>query len=86
MMGGHFSNHALSFVEDLLGECNQKQKREAKAQPRTQAQQQADQARSQALRGKDTISSGSRSAAAKKAAETRNRCKGNQKPPTLGVK
>lgn len=68
------------------GQCDQKQKREAQAKPRTQAQQQADQARSQALRGKDTISSGSRSAAAKKAAETRSRCKGIQKPPTPGVK
>lgn len=84
MIGGHFSDHALSFVEDLLGECNQKQKREAQAQPRTQAQTQADQARSQALRGKDTVSPGSRSNAAKKAAKTRSHCKGGPKPPLQG--
>ena len=73
---GGFSNEALSFAEDLLGECDQKKKREARKGQRTQSQQQADDARSQALRGKDTMPSASRSEAARKGAETRKKCAG----------
>jgi hypothetical protein len=80
-MIGHFSQEALSFAEDLLGECDQKKKREARKGQRTQAQQAADDSRSQALRGKDTMPSASRSEAAKKGAETRKKCKGGATTP-----
>jgi len=81
-----FSNDALSFAEDLLGECDQKRKREARKGQRTQAQQQADDSRSQALQGKDTMPSSTRSDAAKKGSETRSKCKGSSPAPTPGVK
>ena len=72
-----FTIESLRFAEDLLGKCNQKQLREQNKQPRTPAQQQADQARSQALQGRPAaVQGGSRSEAAKKAAVTRQRCKG----------
>lgn len=60
----------------LAGECGQKAKREAMKKPRTPLQEQADQARAAARRGKNTISSATRSEAAKKAAQTRAKCKG----------
>lgn len=84
-MTGHFSQEALDAVSELFtegwenklqGECNQREKRKAQAKPRSNAQEQADQARAAARRGKDTMSSATRSEAAKKAAETRRRCKG----------
>lgn len=81
-----FSKEALLSVNQLLyaegqdnpyeGQCGQKKLREQNQQPRTPAQKQADQTRSQALRGK-SVSSSNRSEAAKKAAETRRRCKGS---------
>lgn len=60
----------------LLGQCGQKKLREQAQQPRTPAQEQADQARAQAMRGRTRQSSATRSEAATKAAETRKRCKG----------
>jgi hypothetical protein len=84
-MTGSFSDEALAQVEamfaegqknPLQGECNQKAKREAAKQPRTPLQAEADRARSQAQRGRTQQSSSVRSEAAKKAAETRKRCKG----------
>ena len=78
-----FSSEALGAVSTMLyaenpleGQCGQKAKREAARQPRTPAQEQADQARAQARMGKDTMNSATRSEAAQKAAETRRRCKG----------
>jgi hypothetical protein len=68
--------YAEGQVNELAGECGQKKKREAMKQPRTPAQQEADRARSQAQRGRTQQSSSARSEAAKKAAETRKRCKG----------
>ncbi len=76
-----FTIESLRFAEDLLGKCNQKQLREQNKQPRTPAQQQADQSRAQALKGKPASSRGtSRSEAAKKAAITRQKCKGTSSP------
>jgi hypothetical protein len=81
-----FTTESLSIVQSMLyaegqrnpleGECGQKKKRESMQQPRTQEQEQADQARSQAMQGKTRQSSSTRSEAAKKAAETRKQCKG----------
>lgn len=84
-----FTTEALQAVENLLyaegqrnpyeGQCGQKKLREQRQRPRTPAQEQADQARSQALRGKSAPSA-NRSEAAKKAAETRRKCKGSSTP------
>jgi hypothetical protein len=93
-MTGHFSDEALDAVEAMfaegqknlfLGQCNQKKLREQNKQPRTPEQEQADQARSQALRGK-SAASGNRSESAKKAAQTRRQCKGQTAQPETGVK
>jgi hypothetical protein len=83
-MTGEFSKESLDEVRSLLyaevrenpleGQCNQKQKREANKQ-RTPAQRQADQQRGQQQQGQNNISSSVRSEAAKKAAETRKKCK-----------
>lgn len=90
-MTGHFSQEALEAVSELFaegqesplaGQCNQKEKRKAQAAPRTAAQEQADQARAQANRGQDNIPSATRSEAAKRAAETRKKCKGGSVTPT----
>ena len=87
-----FSESSLKVVSNLLyaegqenpleGQCGQKKKREAQNQPRTPAQEQADQQRAQANSGRDTVSSAVRSEAARKAAETRSRCKGGSPAPT----
>lgn len=80
-----FTSEALAAVDSLLyaerenkylGKCGQKQLREQDKTQRTPAQQAADQQRAAAQRGKNTIGSAVRSEAAKKAAETRQRCKG----------
>jgi hypothetical protein len=80
-----FTSEALESVEALLyaerenkylGQCGQKKLREQDKTQRTPAQEAADQQRAAAQRGKNTISSAVRSEAAKKAAETRSRCKG----------
>ena len=78
--------YAEGQVNPLQGECGQKAKREATKQPRTPAQEQADQARAQNQRGRDNIPSATRSEAARKAAETRKRCKGGGSTtgPTTG--
>jgi hypothetical protein len=93
-MTGYFTQEALDQIEamyaegqpnPLEGECGQKQKRQQAKQPRTAAQAQADKTRAQTNRGRDNVSSGVRSEAAKKAAETRARCKGaSPKPPQPG--
>jgi hypothetical protein len=90
-----FTKDALETVETLLyveqrgnpyeGQCGQKKLREQDKQPRTPAQEQADQARAQALRGR-AASGANRSEAAKKAAETRRQCKGQPAKPETGVK
>jgi len=90
-MIGTFSQEALDavaefFAEDLLGECDQKKKREARKSQRSPEQLQGDDARSQALQGKDTMPSSTRSDAAKKGSETRSKCKGSSPAPTPGVK
>jgi hypothetical protein len=90
-----FNKEALDAVETLLynegqknpyeGQCGQKKLREQNKQPRTPAQEQADQARSQALSGK-SAASGNRSEAARKAAKTRSQCSGQPSNPDTGVK
>ena len=90
-----FNKEALDAVETLLynegqknpyeGQCGQKKLREQNKQPRTPLEEQADQARSQALRGK-SAASGNRSEAAKKAAKTRSQCKGQPSQSDTGVK
>jgi hypothetical protein len=87
-----FSEESLNAVwdllyaeEDLEGTCDQKKRLKSVSKPRTPAQKEADKIRSQANRGKDQTSSTVRSNAAKKAAETRRRCKGlpaNPSPST----
>jgi len=86
-----FTKEALTEVNELLysenkflGQCGQKKLREQAKGPRTPLQQQADQARSQALGGRSISANGNRSEAAKKAAQTRARCKGGggSAPPT----
>lgn len=79
-----FTTEALNAVQEMLyaegqvnpleGECGQRKKREARSTNRTAAEEQADQQRSQTMSGK--APGGDRSAAAKKAAETRKSCKG----------
>jgi hypothetical protein len=81
-----FTDKSLAAVEELLyaennknrllGQCGQKQLREQMKGDRTPEEQAGDQKRGQALRGRNTISSSVRSEAAKKAAETRRRCRG----------
>jgi len=80
-----FNQDALDIVEAMLyaertnkylGQCGQKKLREQDKTQRTPAQQAADQQRAANQRGKNTIGSAVRSEAAKKAAETRARCKG----------
>lgn len=66
--------YAEGQVKPLAGQCNQREK--MKKTNRTQEQQNADRARSQANSGKDKVPASTRSAAAKKAAETRAKCKG----------
>lgn len=70
--------YAENQVNELEGQCGQKKKRQAQAAPRTPAQQQADQVRAQANQGQDNIPSATRSEAAKKAAETRKKCRTGQ--------
>lgn len=86
-----YSESSLELVNNLLyaegqvnpneGQCGQKQKREQQKQPRTPAQQEADRNRAQTNRGRNSVSSTVRSEAAKKAAETRKRCKGGSVSP-----
>ena len=80
-----FTSESLEAVDALLyaerenkylGQCGQKKLREQDKTQRTPAQQAADQQRAAAQRGKNATGSAVRSEAAKKAAETRSRCKG----------
>ena len=81
-----FTPESLDLVNQMLyaegwenpyeGKCGQKQLREQARKPRTPAQEQADKTRAQVQRGKSNVSSAVRSEAAKKAAETRKKCKG----------
>jgi hypothetical protein len=80
-----FTPEALEAIDAMLyaerdnkylGQCGQKKLREQDKTQRTPAQQAADQQRAANQRGKNTIGSAVRSEAAKKAAETRARCKG----------
>jgi hypothetical protein len=90
-----FNKEALDAVETLLynegqknpyeGQCGQKKLREQNKQPRTPLEEQADQARSQALRGK-SVANSNRTESAKKAAQTRRQCKGQTAQPETGVK
>jgi hypothetical protein len=82
-----FTAEALDAVEQMLyaedpyeGKCGQKKLREQNKQPRSQAEEAADQARSQKLSGKGVGGGANRSAAAKKAAETRKKCRGTTGP------
>jgi hypothetical protein len=78
-----FTIEALQYAEDLLGKCGQKKLREQNKGQRSAEQEAADQSRSQALKGKPAATQGaSRSEAAKKAAETRRKCKGGSPTPT----
>lgn len=89
-MTGSFSEEALAQVEAMFaegqknpleGECNQQEKRKAAKKPRSPEQAQADKARSQAAKG--GANRGNRSEAAKKAAQTRAKCKqGSRSVPT----
>jgi hypothetical protein len=73
--------YAEGQVNPMAGECGQKQKREQSKQARTPAQTEADKTRAQTNQGRDNVSSGVRSEAARKAAETRKRCKGGASTP-----
>jgi hypothetical protein len=84
-----FTDESLAAVEELLyaeyknkfaGQCGQKQLREQNKSQRTPAQQAGDQARAAKLRGRSRMSGGTRSEAAKKAAETRKQCSGRSQP------
>jgi len=68
--------YAENNKNSLLGQCGQKKLREQMKGNRTPEEQAGDQKRSQALQGRNTINSSTRSEAAKKAAETRKRCRG----------
>jgi len=72
----HFSDDALEAVEMLLADfaCGDDAK---SSKPRTAKQQAADQARSQKMKGRNTMSPSQRSSAAKKAAQTRKNCGGS---------
>jgi hypothetical protein len=86
MINANFSQESLESVRGMLyaegqvdpleGTCGQRKKREQNKTQRTPEQAQADKQRAQHQQGRDTIPAGVRSEAAKKAAETRRRCKG----------
>lgn len=67
---------AFEEVKDpLTGQCKQKEKREKRQQERSPDQQQADKERASEMAGKPVAPNADRQAAAKKAAETRKKCK-----------
>ena len=77
-----FTTESLRYAEDLLGKCGQKKLREQNKGQRSAEQEAADQARSQALKGKPAATQGTaRSEAARRAAETRRNCKGGSSTP-----
>ena len=59
----------------LTGQCNQKEKREQRQQRRTPEQKKGDEERAKEMAGKNVAPNANRQAAAKKAAETRKKCK-----------
>lgn len=61
--------------DPLTGQCNQKEKREQRQQQRSPEQQQADDKRAAEMTGQPVAPNADREAAAKKAAETRKKCK-----------
>ena len=68
-------NGLRMFQEDpLTGQCNQKEKKEARQQQRTPEEKAADQKRATEMQGKDVAPGADRSAAAQKAAVTRKKC------------
>lgn len=80
-----FNEDAINKVNELFqervhspdeGKCNQKELREQRKAQRTPEQQQAAEERGAKMRGRNTVSSAVRSEAAKRAAETRKRCRG----------
>jgi hypothetical protein len=80
-----FTDESLEFVSSLLyaetpnpleGQCNQKEKKKLQQKPQTPEEEQAARQRAQTQRGRDTVDPSVRSEAAKKAAETRRRCRG----------
>jgi hypothetical protein len=84
-----FTEEALAAVEELLfgewknkyaGQCGQKQLREQNKSQRTPAQQAGDAARADKMRGRNRMSGGTRSEAARKAAATRQQCSGRSQP------
>lgn len=89
-MIGSFSKEALAQVQAMFaenqpnpheGECGQKKLREQNKTDRSPEEKQADADRAQANRGQDNVPSATRSEAAKKAAETKSKCKGNESVP-----
>jgi hypothetical protein len=83
-MTGHFSKEALEAVQEIFaegqknpyeGKCGQRKLREQDKKPRSPEQIEGDRERAAALQGRPQAGA-NRSAAAKKAAETRKRCKG----------
>lgn len=66
---------AFSQESNLVGQCNQKEKKEKAQQNRTPEQQEADSKRSSEMAGKPVAPNADKKAAAQKAAETRKRCK-----------
>lgn len=82
-----FTNESLERVSDLLyaetqnqfeGQCDQKRKKKqaTEQKQKTPEQEKSIEQRAAALRGKDNVDPAKRSEAAKKAAETRRRCRG----------
>lgn len=92
MINANFSQESLESVREMLyaegqvdpleGTCGQRKRRAQNKSQRTPEQAQADKQRSQNQQGRDTVPSGVRSEAAKRAAETRRRCKGNSTQTT----
>ena len=74
--------YAEGDPDPLKGQCDQKKKEEQNKQPRSPEQQEADRARAQANQGQDNVPSAVRSEAAKEAAKTRAKCKGQTAPGT----
>jgi hypothetical protein len=61
--------------DPLTGQCNQKEKREKRQAERTPEQQQADKEKAAEMTGKPVAPNADRQEAARKAAETRKKCK-----------
>ena len=64
----------------LVGQCNQKEKRQRRVEQQTPAQKIAAEERGQALRNRDLVPEATRQAAGQKAALTRKRCASGSQP------